>query len=87
MKIQNWFLGTLCQDNRLDTCFLDFKYGNGALPFDGVFPRTTCCCSTVGKAWGSGDEPGKAKCEACPRPGTPNFTDLCPKVLNTRRLR
>ncbi|XP_065222296.1 fibrillin-2-like [Planococcus citri] len=71
--------GTLCQDNRFDTCYTDYKFGTGASPVDGIFPRTTCCCSLVGKAWGSSDEPSKAKCEICPKPGTPTFTDLCPK--------
>lgn len=50
-------------------------------PFEGVFQKATCCCSTVGKAWGNGDVIGKAKCEPCPRVGTSDFNDLCPKVL------
>ena len=72
--------GTFCLDSRLDTCYTDFKFGVGVAPIEGVFHRNMCCCSTVGKAWGSGEQPGKAKCEQCPRLGTAAFTDLCPRV-------
>lgn len=73
-------LGTLCQDNRLDICYTDYKYGTGGGPINGIYPKNICCCSPVGKAWGSGDDGGKARCEPCPRPGSTTFLDLCPKV-------
>lgn len=71
--------GTFCQDTRLDTCYTDYQFGVGISPIVGIFSKTTCCCSAIGKAWGSGDQFSKAKYDLCPRSGTAAFNDLCPK--------
>ncbi|XP_026682343.1 fibrillin-2-like, partial [Diaphorina citri] len=67
--------GTQCIDLRLETCFTDYKHGTGLSPVRGVYPKTTCCCSLVGKAWGAEED----RCDACPKFGTTQFADLCPK--------
>ncbi|TSK53727.1 Fibrillin-2 [Bagarius yarrelli] len=40
-------------------------------PLAGRYRLDMCCCS-VGEAWG-------ADCEACPKPGTPEFKSICPR--------
>lgn len=42
-------------------------------PIDGRFSKAVCCCTTVGKAWGT------AQCELCPRLGTSGHGELCPR--------
>jgi hypothetical protein len=75
-------VGTICQDSRLDVCYADYKYGTGASPLTGVFSKTTCCCSTIGKAWGS-----VGKSERCPEHTNPTFADLCPKVRTIHQVK
>ncbi|KAJ8793819.1 hypothetical protein J1605_019240 [Eschrichtius robustus] len=41
------------------------------LPLAQRITKQICCCSRVGKAWGS-------KCEKCPLPGTEAFREICP---------
>ncbi|XP_066884189.1 latent-transforming growth factor beta-binding protein 2 isoform X2 [Kogia breviceps] len=41
------------------------------LPLAQRITKQICCCSRVGKAWGS-------KCEKCPVPGTEAFREICP---------
>ncbi|XP_053783726.1 latent-transforming growth factor beta-binding protein 2 isoform X2 [Desmodus rotundus] len=41
------------------------------LPLSQKITKQICCCSRVGKAWGS-------KCEECPPPGTESFREICP---------
>ncbi|KAK8752711.1 hypothetical protein OTU49_007075, partial [Cherax quadricarinatus] len=52
---------TKCLDLREETCFLEYRNGVCSKELEGLFQKSTCCC-TVGKAWGE-------SCEACPRPG------------------
>lgn len=70
--------GSLCIDARQESCFTEWKHGLGIGVLEGLYPKTLCCCSTVGRAWG-GPSQGTS-CEPCPKPGTPTFNDLCPKV-------
>ena len=51
---------------------MDYRHGQCTSPIEGKFSKNICCCS-VGRAWG-GD-----KCEACPKPGSQIFAELCPK--------
>lgn len=74
----------MCIDVRQESCFTEFKHGQGSGVIEGLYPRTICCCSGVGKAWGG--PAGGDRCEVCPKQGTPGFNDLCPKV-NIRRHR
>ncbi|XP_054288254.1 fibrillin-2-like [Macrosteles quadrilineatus] len=69
--------GTMCLDVRQESCFTEYRHGGGVTVLEGVYPRSLCCCSTVGKAWG-GPSDG-TKCEQCPRQGTDNHQELCPK--------
>ncbi|XP_054987016.1 latent-transforming growth factor beta-binding protein 2 [Sorex araneus] len=41
------------------------------LPLAQRITKQICCCSRVGKAWGS-------NCERCPLPGTEAFREICP---------
>lgn len=72
--------GTVCLDVREEKCYADYRHGAGVNPLDGLYPKSLCCCSTIGKAWGGGTEGALGKSEPCPRRGTPAFTELCPKV-------
>lgn len=54
-----------------DIFYFIFSLLNDSSAFQGLFRKSICCC-TVGKAWGE-------ECEACPRPGTEAFEELCPK--------
>lgn len=60
-------------DIRQEQCFTRYKHGQCSNHIEGLYNKNLCCCSPIGKAWG-GD-----KCEACPRPGTQAFQELCPK--------
>lgn len=68
---------TMCLDVRQESCFTEYRHGEGTGVFEGVYPRNLCCCSGVGKAWG-GPSDG-SQCDLCPRPGTDAHTELCPK--------
>lgn len=47
-------------------CYRLLGPGTCALPLAQRITKQICCCSRVGKAWGS-------KCETCPLPGTGNL--------------
>lgn len=48
-------------------CYRSLGSGTCTLPLVQRITKQICCCSRVGKAWGS-------KCEQCPLPGTGNHT-------------
>ncbi|KAF6351731.1 latent transforming growth factor beta binding protein 2 [Rhinolophus ferrumequinum] len=52
-------------------CYRSLGPGICALPLAQRITKQICCCSRVGKAWGS-------KCEKCPLPGTEAFREICP---------
>ncbi|XP_019495948.1 PREDICTED: latent-transforming growth factor beta-binding protein 2 isoform X1 [Hipposideros armiger] len=52
-------------------CYRSLGPGTCALPLAQRITKQICCCSRVGKAWGS-------KCETCPLPGTEAFREICP---------
>ncbi|XP_060037287.1 latent-transforming growth factor beta-binding protein 2 [Erinaceus europaeus] len=52
-------------------CFRSSGPGGCALPLAQRITKQICCCSRVGKAWGS-------ECESCPLPGTEAFREICP---------
>ncbi|XP_039739731.1 latent-transforming growth factor beta-binding protein 2 isoform X6 [Pteropus medius] len=52
-------------------CYRSLGPGTCALPLAQRITKQICCCSRVGKAWGS-------KCEKCPLPGTEAFREICP---------
>uniref|UniRef100_A0A8D1F804 Latent-transforming growth factor beta-binding protein 2 n=1 Tax=Sus scrofa TaxID=9823 RepID=A0A8D1F804_PIG len=52
-------------------CYRLLGPGTCALPLAQRITKQICCCSRVGKAWGS-------KCETCPLPGTEAFREICP---------
>lgn len=68
----------MCIDVRQESCFSEFKHGMGSGVIEGLYPKSLCCCSRVGKAWGG--SPNGQQCEACPKQNTVVFTELCPKV-------
>ncbi|KAK7799591.1 hypothetical protein U0070_001478 [Myodes glareolus] len=52
-------------------CYRSLGAGTCTLPLIHRITKQICCCSRVGKAWGS-------KCEKCPLPGTEAFREICP---------
>ncbi|XP_012868977.1 PREDICTED: latent-transforming growth factor beta-binding protein 2 [Dipodomys ordii] len=52
-------------------CYRSLGPGTCTLPLAHRITKQICCCSRVGKAWGS-------KCEKCPPPGTEAFREICP---------
>ncbi|KAM7155880.1 latent-transforming growth factor beta-binding protein 2 isoform 1-T1 [Molossus nigricans] len=52
-------------------CYRSLAPSTCALPLTQRITKQICCCSRVGKAWGS-------KCEKCPLPGTEAFREICP---------
>ncbi|XP_029095629.1 latent-transforming growth factor beta-binding protein 2 isoform X3 [Monodon monoceros] len=52
-------------------CYRLLGPGTCTLPLAQQITKQICCCSRVGKAWGS-------KCEKCPLPGTEAFKEICP---------
>lgn len=77
-----FYTGTVCLDLREETCYTEFRRGSCAKPLEGTYKRNICCCSSVGKAWGETRPFGNSRCEACPRPGTADHAELCPKVAD-----
>ncbi|XP_071501953.1 fibrillin-1-like [Diadema antillarum] len=80
----NWVLsrdGTACTDIRRGVCYasvpddprLDIQ--TCSLPIGDNIPRSNCCCSVVGKGWGT-------PCEICPEVNTTAFNRLCPFGLD-----
>ncbi|CAB0000844.1 unnamed protein product [Nesidiocoris tenuis] len=78
------FAGTMCIDMRQESCFTEFKHGQGQGILEGLYPRTLCCCSGIGKAWGGPS--GGERCELCPKSGTNQFNELCPKILTNANV-
>ncbi|XP_045679202.1 latent-transforming growth factor beta-binding protein 2 isoform X2 [Phyllostomus hastatus] len=52
-------------------CYRALEPGTCTLPLSQRITKQICCCSRVGKAWGS-------ECETCPPPGTESFREICP---------
>ncbi|KAF6131299.1 latent transforming growth factor beta binding protein 2 [Phyllostomus discolor] len=52
-------------------CYRALELGTCTLPLSQRITKQICCCSRVGKAWGS-------ECETCPPPGTESFREICP---------
>ncbi|ELV09892.1 Latent-transforming growth factor beta-binding protein 2 [Tupaia chinensis] len=52
-------------------CYRSLESGTCTLPLAQRITKQICCCSRVGKAWGS-------ECEKCPLPGTETFREICP---------
>ncbi|XP_008270273.3 latent-transforming growth factor beta-binding protein 2 [Oryctolagus cuniculus] len=52
-------------------CYRSLGSGTCTLPLAQQITKQICCCSRVGKAWGS-------ECEKCPLPGTEAFREICP---------
>lgn len=61
----------LCSDIRSEQCYLKWDEDECGEPLPGRYRLDMCCCS-VGEAWGS-------DCEACPKPGTPEYKSICPR--------
>lgn len=51
-------------------CYRSLGPGTCTLPLAQRITKQICCCSRVGKAWGS-------QCEKCPVPGTGNLSFSC----------
>nr|CAI5824069.1 unnamed protein product [Callosobruchus analis] len=65
---------TKCLDVRQEQCYTRYKHGQCVNSIEGLFYRSLCCCSQIGKAWGD-------RCEPCPRPGTQAFLNFAQRVL------
>ncbi|KAI5102569.1 latent-transforming growth factor beta-binding protein 1 isoform X2 [Silurus meridionalis] len=53
------------------SCYRSILPGSCSHPLAQKITKQICCCSRVGKAWGSG-------CERCPLPDTDHFKEICP---------
>uniref|UniRef100_A0AAQ5YRL0 Latent-transforming growth factor beta-binding protein 1 n=1 Tax=Amphiprion ocellaris TaxID=80972 RepID=A0AAQ5YRL0_AMPOC len=53
------------------SCYRSISAGTCSLPLANHLTKQICCCSRVGKAWGSG-------CDRCPLPGSDHFKEICP---------
>ena len=67
--------GRTCTDNVQGLCYAMFANGQCINPSTKMVSKSTCCCCSVAFSqvlgWGS-------PCSACPAPGSPEFTQLCP---------
>lgn len=54
-----------------DVCYRSTSDGTCSLPLPQQITKQICCCSRVGKAWGS-------SCQRCPLPDTEHFREICP---------
>uniref|UniRef100_A0A673Y9A1 Latent-transforming growth factor beta-binding protein 1 n=1 Tax=Salmo trutta TaxID=8032 RepID=A0A673Y9A1_SALTR len=52
-------------------CYRSASVGTCSLPLAQHITKQICCCSRVGKAWGTA-------CERCPLPDTDHFKEICP---------
>ncbi|XP_023273034.1 latent-transforming growth factor beta-binding protein 2 [Seriola lalandi dorsalis] len=52
-------------------CYRSVSAGTCSLPLAQHITKQICCCSRVGKGWGSG-------CDRCPLPGSDHFKEICP---------
>ncbi|XP_060735308.1 latent-transforming growth factor beta-binding protein 2-like [Tachysurus vachellii] len=53
------------------SCYRSILPGSCSHPLAQKITKQICCCSRVGKAWGSA-------CERCPLPDTDHFKEICP---------
>ncbi|KAG7328508.1 hypothetical protein KOW79_008452 [Hemibagrus wyckioides] len=53
------------------SCYRFISPGSCSHPLAQKITKQICCCSRVGKAWGSA-------CERCPLPDTDHFKEICP---------
>ncbi|KAK3563790.1 hypothetical protein QTP86_034520 [Hemibagrus guttatus] len=53
------------------SCYRSISPGSCSHPLAQKITKQICCCSRVGKAWGSA-------CERCPLPDTDHFKEICP---------
>uniref|UniRef100_A0A8C8CQ83 Latent-transforming growth factor beta-binding protein 1 n=1 Tax=Oncorhynchus tshawytscha TaxID=74940 RepID=A0A8C8CQ83_ONCTS len=60
-------------------CYRSASAGTCSLPLTQHITKQICCCSRVGKAWGTawGTVWGTA-CERCPLPDSDHFKEICP---------
>ncbi|XP_061719868.1 fibrillin-2-like isoform X1 [Cydia pomonella] len=68
--------GNRCVDTRRESCYTEYSVGHCSGALSGEVHKSTCCCSVVGRAWGS------ARCEPCPKRGTDAFRNLCISEVN-----
>ncbi|CAB1330915.1 unnamed protein product, partial [Coregonus sp. 'balchen'] len=54
-----------------EMCYRSASAGTCSLPLTQHITKQICCCSRVGKAWGTA-------CERCPLPDTDHFKEICP---------
>ncbi|XP_029900655.1 latent-transforming growth factor beta-binding protein 2-like isoform X2 [Myripristis murdjan] len=54
-----------------EMCYRSVSAGTCSLPLSQHITKQICCCSRVGKAWGTG-------CERCPLPESDHFKEICP---------
>ncbi|XP_059496899.1 latent-transforming growth factor beta-binding protein 1-like isoform X2 [Stegostoma tigrinum] len=52
-------------------CYRIWRSGSCSLPVRQNITKQICCCSRVGKAWGT-------ECQKCPSPLTEGFREICP---------
>ncbi|KAK6304402.1 hypothetical protein J4Q44_G00249880 [Coregonus suidteri] len=52
-------------------CYRSASAGTCSLPLTQHITKQICCCSRVGKAWGTA-------CKRCPLPDTDHFKEICP---------
>ncbi|KAM9355355.1 latent-transforming growth factor beta-binding protein 2-like [Pholidichthys leucotaenia] len=57
--------------NQKGLCYRSVSAGSCSLPLGQHLTKQICCCSRVGKAWGS-------RCDRCPLPGSDHFKEICP---------
>ncbi|MCL4121103.1 UNVERIFIED_CONTAM: hypothetical protein GTU68_033750, partial [Idotea baltica] len=67
--------GLSCLDTKLDFCYAMFRDGQCSNPSTTPTTKSACCCCSVilGQPMGWG-----IPCQACPQPGTQEFSSLCP---------
>ncbi|XP_072221124.1 latent-transforming growth factor beta-binding protein 2-like isoform X2 [Leuresthes tenuis] len=53
------------------SCYRSVSAGTCSLPLANHITKQICCCSRVGKAWGS-------ECDRCPLPSSAHFKEICP---------
>jgi len=59
-----------CLDTRKGACYESFTRDSCRGAFPGNQTKRNCCCSVVGKAWGT-------PCEICPFKNSPSYNELC----------
>lgn len=58
---------------------MDYRHGTCSSALVGIYTRSLCCCTSVGRGWGSSDSGGSGRCDPCPRAGTATHVELCPR--------